>query len=336
MIVAYPGLLAVLLCLEPQQEQALVFAPRERSRVAKQADFSIEFHTLVLEVDGEEFENLDWTPLGLRTKAKFKDTYVELAEGRPSELWREFESLSGTWDEPSQRQDIGGFHALSGCKVGYVWSPQTQAFTCSLKEGKAPDVRVEDLVEDLDLRGFLPGEAVKAGSKWTARGKPVMDALLGATEFGLAGITAEHELEATLHKFFLRPLRELGNQQVEFECRRIDDDGLAPEQVGIDLRQLQKFQLQIADQVNEYLRATTSWDLRVDCFQLDWDVDGKGRLVWNCAEKRFENFDFKAKVGLDMKIEVQVGSAGACQSCMMIRLHLDGVAEWSMSAEQAP
>lgn len=328
-ISAFPCLMACLLLVEPQQEVKLVFAPREGSSVVKQADFSIEFRSLSIDIEGHDYGDQGLTPLGLRTSAKFTDTYVQLAEGRPLELLRKFDTLSGKWDEPNQRQDIGGFYALSGCTVRYLASPETQALECTLKEGAAPGVRVADLVEDLDLRGFLPVEPVKEGSKWLARGKPVMDARFGATEFGFAGISAEHEPEGSLTKFFLRPFRELGNQQIEFTCTLADDDGLAPSQARIDLRQQDKFHLDITDAVNEYLSDATSFELILDRFELDWTVDGKGRLLWNTADNRFEAFDFEAEVDLDVLIEIPNLPQANGKASWCVRLHLDGVAEWS-------
>jgi hypothetical protein len=255
LIVAFPTLLACLLFLEPRQEVKLVFAPRAGSSVAKLADFQIEFRSLSIDIEGQDYGDMGMTPVALRTSAKFTDTYVKLAEGRPLELLRSFDTLSGTWDEPRQRQDIGGFYALSGCTVRYLGSQETQALECTLKEGGAPGVRVGDLVEDMDLRGFLPAGPVKAGAKWTARGKPVMDALFGATEFGFAGMSAEHEPEGSLTKFFLRPFRELGNKQIEFTCTLADDDSLALALARIELRQEDKFHIDITDAVAEYLSA---------------------------------------------------------------------------------
>jgi len=321
--------MACLLLVEPRQEVKLVFAPREGSSAAKQADFSIEFHTLSITIEEHSYGDMGMTPLGLRTSAKFADTYVKLAQGRPLELLRSFDTLSGKWDEPHQRQDIGGFYALSGCAVRYLGSPDTQAFDCTLEKGTAPGVRVGNLVEDMDLRGFLPAETVKYGAKWTARGQPVMDALFGATEFGFAGITAEHDLESTLHKFLLRPFRELGNKQIEFTCMLADDDSLAPALARIDLRQEDKVHLDITDAVAEYLSAQSDSEFRIDRFDLDWTVDGKGRLLWNTAENRFESFDFEAEVDLDVLIELPNPQPGNGKGSWCIRIHLDGVAEWS-------
>ena len=328
-ISAFPCLMACLLLVEPRQEVKLVFAPRDGSSVVKQADFSIEFHSLSIDIEGHDYGDQGLTPLGLQTSAKFTDTYVKLAEGRPTELLRRFDELSGKWDEPRRRQDIGGFYALSGCTVRYLESQETQTLECTLKEGTAPGVRVGDLVEDMDLRGFLPAEAMKSGAKWTARGRPVMDALFGATEFGFAGISAEHEPEGSLVKFFLRPFRELGNKQIELTCTLVDDDSLAPELARIELRQQDKFHVDITDAVNEYLRVATNSEWRIDRFELDWDVDGKGRLLWNTALNRFESFDFEAEVDLDVLIELPNPQPGNGKAGWCIRLHLEGLAEWS-------
>jgi len=329
MTVAFSGFLACLLFVEPRQEVKLVFAPRAGSSVAKQADFSIAFRSITTEVDGNSRDDISLSPLRLHTSVSFTDTYAKLAEGRPQDFLRNFTKLIGTLEAPKMPMEIGGFDALSGSAVRFVWSERAQSFERRLERGKARGLRLEELVEDMDLRAFLPAKALKVGSEWTARGRGVMDALFGAIESGLAAVPAEHEKEAEMHKFFLRPFRGLGNEQVEFSCTLAEADSSAPALARIELKQKDSFELDIADAANEYMGSTTDSQLYIERLALEWKVDGKGLLSWNTAENRFEAFDFEAEVEIDVLIEVPYSGPGGIAGSWKVRIHMEGIANWS-------
>jgi hypothetical protein len=194
---------------------------------------------------------------------------------------------------------------------------------------------LDGLVEDLDLRGFLPAEPVLRGERWNPRGKPVMDALFGLTELGLLGIPTEVTEEALLRDVFLQPFRECGDKQLEIACEYLGEElSMNPPGAKIRLRLGDKYEIDATSDVNRYLESAfpsnTHWQVR-DFFVV-WELDGRGDLIWNVAEHRAESLALEA----DLKLECSFEFLGFGNGPMHIRLSFSGKLQWTMRAERAP
>ncbi len=324
--------------MAPQHEVELSFAPRPGTTLAKQFDLEVELGYVAIEIDGQEFLALGHSPIRLLTSSKFTDTYVKTEAGRPLELLRSFGEISGKWEAEGLRTDIVGFYSLSGCAVRFVWDPKLCDYSRTLEVGKVRDLHEEQLVEDLDLRGFLPEEPVVPGAKWTAHGRRIVDALFGSTEMGLLGMPKEQELEVLIRDVLLRPFRKLGDKRLEIACVLAGpDDTLEPDETRIDLQLFDRYELDATEAVNEFLRgmagpSPSMW--RVDSVRTEWKVDGRGKLVWNVAEKRFSAMDLEAKIRLECICEMPGLFGRENTTPTRIRLVSDGTIRWTLRARK--
>jgi hypothetical protein len=333
-------LLALWLFIPPQHEGQPMFAPRAGATVTKNFDLAVEVRDITVEIDGQEFLALGQSPIRLLTSSRFTDTYVKTEAGRPLELLRTFDEISGKWEVDGLRTDIVGFYSLSGCAVRFVWDQKLCDYSRTLEVGKVRDLHEAQLVEDLDLRGFLPEGRTKIGTKWTAHGRPVVDALFGSTEMGLLGMPREQELEVLIRDVLLQPFRELGNRRLAIECVRVelDEPGIAAMAL-VELRLVDKYELDVTETLNQFFRSLyPSWStaLRVDSACISLDIDGQGRLQWNLAENRFEELDLAARLHLQCDLEMSRFMAAGSSPTMRVRLHSDGDAKWTVRVAKVP
>ena len=333
------GVLLPLLFVAPRDEVALQFCPRVGTQLAKDFRFEAELREWTLEVNGSEFISSRDLDLRLLARTQFTDRYLQVGGGRPLEFVRTCGDMNAAWVYSGQRTEIAGFDALSDRAVRFTWRPDPQCFARAFESKKTARIDLDDLVEDLDLRGFLPQDPVKPADKWTARGRPVMDALTGFMEMGLQGISADQTDEALLRDVFLRPLRDYGDKQVEIDCVYVgEEDSMSPAGAKVRLQIFGRYQMDVTSEVNRVLESWNAgqWDLRVNNFLVVWKLDGHGKLIWNVAEQRFESLDLKTAFELDCTFELPDPSATQGRSDMSVRFAIKGTLLWAMSAERVP
>jgi hypothetical protein len=111
-------------------------------------------------------------------KLAFTDTYVSLAGGRPKVLERKFDALGSSGVEKASSEDGDEEHKsereskLEGKTVVFTRGDEGDECEIAFKKGAEGDKGLlGDLIEDTDLRAFLPGKAVADGDTWDLDGK---------------------------------------------------------------------------------------------------------------------------------------------------------------------
>jgi len=337
------ALVAVALPSTASPDLELVFAPRAGTTVAKRAELAVELLDTTVSVNGRDWTLGDDGVIRFVTSLAFVDTYARVTAGMPRELRRRFDEVAGWWEFNGERHEVEGCSALTGCTVRFAWSPErgAQVRTLEVDESSVPRLgeRLEGLVEDLDLRAFLPAGPIEPGARWRATGEPVMHALFGPLESGLVGIPAGVTAEALIRDVLLRPFRALGNEVLEVECWLIDDACPADaREVRIELRLVDRFELDVTSEVTELLRA---WGgagppLDVAGAAVAWRCDGRGELVWDTVEQRFATFDLEVRVDVDCRVDFPSAWASGAPHGHSIQIRSEFDATWSMDAEALP
>jgi hypothetical protein len=111
-------------------------------------------------------------------KLAFSDTYVSLAGGRPKVLERKFDALGSSGVEKASSEDGDEEHTsereskLEGKTVVFTRADEGGECEVAFKKDSTGDkALLADLVEDTDLRAFLPTKAVADGDSWDIDGK---------------------------------------------------------------------------------------------------------------------------------------------------------------------
>ncbi|HKX46567.1 MAG TPA: hypothetical protein VJP77_07680 [Planctomycetota bacterium] len=186
---ALPLLSATALAASTPPQAGLAWGPEAGASVTKtfEVDASYDLEDLSLVVAGQDVGEFIGTPemtFSTLTKVVLADEYSAVGEGRPTKLVRTFEELENTFTmsvvvmEESSDEEGESASELEGATVVFTWDPETSEYRVAYPEETAGDVALlEDLVEDTDLRGLLPTEAVEEGATWTFEAR-ALEALL--------------------------------------------------------------------------------------------------------------------------------------------------------------
>jgi hypothetical protein len=320
--------------IAPAGDEALRFAPAEGSSLQKHAHLEVEVQLQSLSMDDYELTGMSWPLVRLVTSARFSDSYARVETNRPLEYLRRFDEVGAYWEwqGDGSRTAIPGFDAWSGAEVSFDWNPDCKEYTRRLEKGTYRcGPALDRIVEDLDLRGLLPEDAVAVGAKWSVRGRPVLDALFGTTDLGLVAIPEEQGFEKLLRDVLFRPFVERGERVLELDCAfkaiEVRDDVRLAD-IGLRLRD--SGSLDITSEVREVLKSAPELSLDLDDFVVDWDLEGQGQLAWNLDAAHFGSLELAVRFRLSFRFRVGVGPHEPGRA---IRGTCEGTAKWCLGAQ---
>src|SRR5882672_169567 len=176
--------LPVLSSTLPGTGDELVFKPDAGSQVAKTYGHKLELTMQEMRFKfGDQEIPADQMPeikveITDDQKLVFTDTYVTLGAGKPKQLERKFEALGSngvekaTSEDGDQEQKSERESKLEGKTVVFTRAEDDGECEIAFKKDSEGDkALLADLVEDTDLRAFLPGKAVADGDTWELDGK---------------------------------------------------------------------------------------------------------------------------------------------------------------------
>jgi hypothetical protein len=196
---------------------------------------------------------------------------------------------------------------LEGEVVAFAWNDDSKAYDATLVD-RVDDDLLEGLVEDMDLRGFLPPDGSSAASAeewtvpteaWTALVHPGGDLTFGPVERAAvhpALLTALHEAWKSDLRARSRGLRDVDG----FECAVVRVEGKTWSEAELD---------------DLYESGSRAVHIRVDVeIELLWDVErghlrsAEGSGTFECEYNAIndEDFDYDVSLRGDVTIEVQV------------------------------
>ncbi|QDU83618.1 hypothetical protein Pla163_07170 [Planctomycetes bacterium Pla163] len=180
--------------------EEFAFGPVPGQRVEKEFEVTtkLDLDSASLVVDGE-YEDV---PIEMSTRTisqlSVRDEYAEVGGGRPLRIERQYISVGARATADSRTPTLGGgdievehASALEGRGVRFQWDPATTAYTRRFSdETSEPDdeerALLDGLDEDLDLRGWLPGDSVDEGDRWLVEPAVLRAALRPGGDLGLA------------------------------------------------------------------------------------------------------------------------------------------------------
>src|SRR4030095_1681153 len=125
-----------------------------------------------------------------QTHVAVTDAYGPLKDGKPSKVTRSYEKLGGTstqkvelpegmdaQGDPNEEKERSS--ELEGKSVVFKLDDDGESYKADFADGKGDAKLLEDLEEDMDLRGFLPRGDVTEDKSWEIEAK-VFNSVLGA------------------------------------------------------------------------------------------------------------------------------------------------------------
>ena len=139
------------------------------------AEIELELDDLSVTLDGND-HTFGEPEISITAESTFvvRDVYGPLGDGRPERLTRAFETLAGvkvqsatTPDGEGGDEETTSSSELEGRRVAFAWDGDEEDFRATFDDdGEDDRDLLEGLVEDMDLRAFLPADDVEQGDSW--------------------------------------------------------------------------------------------------------------------------------------------------------------------------
>lgn len=296
--------------------EALRFAPAEGAAVRKTIEHDLTLtqvaHTTV--VDGRATSSEGGQELAQHLEVTLVDRYAGLAEGRASELRREFESLTMTstrleahpLNPDPKPLELALESPLEGRTVVFRWQEGPGAYDAALAGSSEDHDWLAGLAEDADLKGFLPPSPdVAEGARWPI--EPAAIALVlapgGDLRFAPSGTSSAAEVPSRAGS---SPLDGWIDGEVEGAAlatftgtSTVDGHECAVLRIELDLSSTRD----ATETARETFAAIPPPDDGETAIELDFSeaacvLKGEGELVWDLTAGRFRALTLEARVGL--------------------------------------
>lgn len=315
-----PALLAspLLLALEPRGD-ALSFHPAKTSSLTKTTQIEVSFElgdiTMIVsgndmsgqipgDVAGEMDMSMTWT-----------DKYVDLKDGKPLELIRSYDEMSGTMDMngggDSNSSEIPEFDALSGKSIRFKWNEEKQEYDIAYHECEGEEKLLKSQQIDMDYRMVLPTKEVAVGDKWEVPAEFMRQMLegvknsdMGEDEAGIGAIVQDElfpQLDKLIDKF---------KTTCEYKGRR-DEEGVDVGVIAIALEGSGSLDLKAMLEAIASEQMPAGQDIEFDIGEASMalNLTGKGEVLWNIASGHLlsavQEVDFTVNFVLDASISAQ-------------------------------
>lgn len=247
------------------------------------------------------------------------DTYVKLADGRPSKLAREYASLgSASAMEMTvpmmgeQQMDATGSSQLTGKTVHFTWNGESSDYEPSFPEGQEADVALlEDLAEDLDLREFLPSGDVEVDATWDVDPQAVMALVAPGGDLKITPDNAElaemsmGSMGGDLSQMFGEVK---GSVKATFKGFREENAvKLAVIAIEIDVESATELTELIREQVSK--QEIPGGEMEVESADAELTLKGSGELLFDAAAGHFSslNLSFESTQIVDTVMNMSMG-----------------------------
>lgn len=292
----------------------LVFKVDEKTKLTKTFVDDASFSTtdFRMEVDGKEIEAEGMPEISIsvsnKTSVTVTDEYVKMAEGRPAVLKRTFDKLSGDSTEKvdlpegapggDQEKETKRESKLEGQTITFTWDAKEEEYTASYPEDNKdgdPEL-IEDLTEDMDLRGFLPEKSVKEGDSWELAGRVIFE------NVGIPGgdmhIDAEDEEKDEGPSMSAQMLENCeGKGTATFvEEREVDGKKLAVIKITGEVKSNGSVPIKMPEGAPEGERNR----------KIEVGYECEGELLWDPAANHFVSCELASKLKMTMRMSMEV------------------------------
>jgi hypothetical protein len=311
-------LAAPLLCALSPLADDVSFHPSDGSDVTRRYTVELDFELgdLSIVADGQDISEMvptDQMNGAAQLAMKVTESFVRTADGKPLELIRSFEEMSGEAGPEGSKEAIEDFDKLQGKRVRFVWNEDEGDYDVSFHESEGDEEDLEGLLPDMDLRALLPGKAVSPGDTWSVDARELSSVLLFGNEPNLG----EDEFDQVVQSAIVPQIEALLDQfktTCEYQGERVVDGHkvgaisvVLHGEGSLDLSQLilEAVQMQAGEgQV----------DLDVSTARLGITFDSRGELLWDLEQGHLRAFDMTGDADLSIEISASADVQGESHS----------------------
>jgi len=331
----HPSLLVVpaLLAFTPPatEEVKLAFGPAPDTTVHKSmtSEFEALLDDMSILVDGQDLGAMLGAfelTMFVESELEMTDTYLAVADGRPTELKRTFETLASntSMDVASEMggetQDIPASSVLEGATVVYTWDPEMEEYVVRYEEEDAGD---EDLliglIEDFDMRTLLPDRPVEVGDSWKVDSEALAALAMQAQSLHIVPDEMDEEAMEMMEQFmsgdFMEKLEDLYDGDMTMTLKGVRDvDG--EQHAGVEIDVELSSSMDMMDMILEAIAtaAETAGEemppIDFAAADLNIDFEGEGVMVWNLTKGLFSSMETSGDFNFAVDIAGSIEEAG--------------------------
>jgi hypothetical protein len=224
------------------------------------------------------------------------DRIVEAAGGRPLLLERTFDSIASEATEevtldgdPNVRQGTAS-SPLEGRGIRFTWNENGEEYEAASTDDEKP---IEGLLEDMDLRAFLPDEEVEVGDTWKLEAAVLAELLRPGGDLDLEW--EGDELRGTNRE------GAVVSGQITARFASIQDDGLALIEVTGEVETHDEW---AGDLEHIPIVDGTATTTSTTTFVLD------GRLFWNVEAGHLDSLELETDMSVESLTRKDPGQPG--------------------------
>lgn len=253
------------------------------------------------------------------------DEYVKMGDGRPAKLARTYDSLEQTrtmememdimGQVQNQDSSTGSESDLLGETVHFTLTDGE--YVASFPSGEGDEKLLENLAEDLDLRGLLPDGEVDEGAEWKIAPIVLKDILVPGGDLKFVPDEADSAdpmgMDSEMGDFedwFSDDIE--GEILATFKGMKETDEGVKVAIISItvelanavDLTEKMQEGLENADLPPE------AGDMEMNSMDIEMELEGEATLLWDVAAGRAHSFDMESDIALLVDMSMSVSAQG--------------------------
>jgi len=305
-------LIPALMAMESRGESP-AFGPSDGTSLVKhvQDSTSIALDEMSVIVGGQDMsEMLGGMEMEQTTDLAISvtDVFVTVSGGRPVKLTRTFDSLStkstSSATNPmesgeAQEMEFTGSSELEGETVHFAWDAESGEYDVKLdEESDGDEALLEGLLEDMDLRAFLPQDEVSPGDAWDVDPSALRTVFApgGAVkiepdDMESAGMGMGGNSPPNLGEF----LEEFdGEVTVKFESV---EGGIAILSLTVDVASSADLTDWLQDMMDsQEMPDGIEIEMDVESFDMEFTFEGTGELRWNLSAGHFAGLTLEGDI----------------------------------------
>ncbi|HIG86843.1 MAG TPA: hypothetical protein EYQ25_07365 [Planctomycetes bacterium] len=349
------GLLAAPLLLSAlPTRDTIAFAPEDGTSVSVTflSSNELTLDDMQMLMNGQENAMMPSIEMDMitTTEYQFSDTYERMAKGQPARLKRTYDSIQSAISGETRMEMMGeeqtedvagsGTSGLEGDSV--LFNLKDGEYIKSWPEGEeGDDELLENLLEDVSLRGLLPEGEVAEGESWDIDLSIMLDLLAPGGDLGL-----ELEMEGGDNAMSMGPdtdmmsdIREMlsGNMNGTVTGKLTgyrDADGARVAVIEIDIEVDCSTDMidMMREKIEESLPPDAGIEMDLSSVDVSYVMEGEGELLWNASAGHIAGLSLELEVAMSMEMAMGM-DAGGQQMDMEMAMEMSGTTELTVEVE---
>jgi len=253
------------------------------------------------------------------------DEYVKMGDGAPATLKRTYDSLEQT-REMEMEMDIMGQVQNQDSSTGsesellgetVIFTLSEGEYVPSFAEGEGDEKLLENLAEDLDLRGLLPDGEVEEGAEWKIDPIVLKDILVPGGDLKFIPEEADGEdmmgMDSEMGDFedwFSDDIE--GEILATFTGMKETDEGkkVAVITISVELANAVDLTEKMQEGLENADLPPEAGDMEMNSMDIEMELEGEATLLWDLTAGCAHSFEMDSEISLLVDMSMSVSAQG--------------------------